>query len=42
MHGGSMTVESAVGEGTTITVRFPAARLGSRALLDAAQDRRTA
>ena len=42
MHGGSMTVESAVGEGTIITVRFPAARLGSRALLDAARGRRSA
>jgi len=32
MHGGSLTVESGVGEGTTITVRFPAARVGGKPL----------
>src|SRR3546814_7273307 len=31
MHGGSMTVESEVGKGSVITVRFPAARVGRSA-----------
>jgi PAS domain S-box-containing protein len=31
MHGGSMTVESEVGKGSVITVRFPAKRVGSGA-----------
>ena len=42
MHGGSMTVESEVGKGTVITVRFPAARIGSAALFAAAGGRRSA
>ena len=42
MHGGSMTVESEVGKGTSITLRFPAARIGSRALFDAEAGRRSA
>ena len=42
MHGGSMTVESEVGKGTAIIVRFPAARVGSRALYDAGNGRRSA
>jgi len=35
LHGGSMKVESEVGKGTSVTVRFPARRVGSRALFDA-------
>ncbi|MGF1631521.1 MAG: PAS domain-containing sensor histidine kinase [Kiloniellaceae bacterium] len=42
IHGGSMTVESEVGKGTSITVRFPAARVGSAALFAAAGGRRSA
>jgi signal transduction histidine kinase len=41
MHGGSMTVESTVGKGTDIVVRFPPSRVGSSALLEA-QGRRSA
>ena len=41
MHGGSMTVESTVGKGTDIIVRFPPTRVGSSALLEA-QGRRSA
>jgi signal transduction histidine kinase len=41
MHGGSMTVESTVGKGTDIIVRFPATRVGSSALLEA-EGRRSA
>ncbi len=40
MHGGSMTVESTVGKGTDIIVRFPASRVGSAALLES--ERRSA
>ena len=40
MHGGSLTVESEVGEGTKITVRFPAERVG-RGLQQDPLDRRT-
>ena len=42
MHGGSMAVESEVGKGSAITVRFPAARVGSAALFAAAGGRRSA
>jgi len=42
MHGGSMTVESEVGKGSAVTVRFPAARIGSAALFAAAGGRRSA
>ena len=42
LHGGSMTVESEVGKGTEITVRFPARRIGSAALLATAKTRRSA
>jgi PAS domain S-box-containing protein len=42
LHGGSMKVESEVGKGTSVTVRFPARRVGSRALFDAENGRRSA
>ena len=42
MHGGSMTVESEVGKGSVITVRFPTARVGGSALLAATGGRRSA
>jgi PAS domain S-box-containing protein len=42
IHGGSMTVESTVGEGTEITVRFPARRVGNLALTEADAGRRSA
>src|SRR3546814_14680299 len=35
MHGGSMTVQSAVGKGSVITVRIPAARGGRDAMFPA-------
>jgi signal transduction histidine kinase len=28
LHGGTLSIESAVGEGTTVTVRLPAGRVG--------------
>jgi signal transduction histidine kinase len=31
LHGGSLSVKSAVGEGTTVTLALPATRLGARA-----------
>src|SRR5471032_209298 len=31
LHGGALSVASAVGEGTTVTIRLPASRVGSRA-----------
>lgn len=31
LHGGSLSVKSAVGEGTTVTIALPATRLGARA-----------
>jgi hypothetical protein len=37
-----MTVESEVGKGSAITVRFPAARVGSAALFEASGGRRSA
>jgi len=42
MHGGSMTVESTVGKGTDITVRFPAMRVGSLGLSAVSAERRSA
>ncbi len=42
LHGGSMKVESEVGKGTSVTVRFPARRVGSRAVFDAGNGRRSA
>jgi signal transduction histidine kinase len=32
MHGGTLRIDSEVGIGTTVTVRLPAERIGSRAL----------
>jgi signal transduction histidine kinase len=31
LHGGLLSVKSAVGEGTTVTIALPATRLGARA-----------
>ncbi|MEO3427566.1 PAS domain-containing protein [Pelagibius sp. CAU 1746] len=42
MHGGSMAIESEVGRGSSITVRFPAERVGVESLYPAAPGRRTA
>jgi signal transduction histidine kinase len=42
MHGGSMTIESEVGKGTTITVRFPAERVGLEERYRAEDDRQSA
>jgi signal transduction histidine kinase len=42
MHGGSMTIESEVGKGTTITVRFPAERVGVDHLYALEEGRQTA
>ncbi len=42
MHGGSMTIESGIGDGTEITVRFPAARVGPGQAYAVGDDRRSA
>jgi len=42
MHGGSLTVESTVGQGTAITVRFPTERVGVEPLAGAGGTRRSA
>ncbi len=42
MHGGSMLIKSEVGEGTEITVRFPAARVGPGDAYAIGEDRRSA
>ncbi|MCX7281145.1 MAG: ATP-binding protein [Alphaproteobacteria bacterium] len=30
LHGGALSLASAVGEGTSVTIRLPASRVGSR------------
>jgi signal transduction histidine kinase len=30
LHGGTVTIDSAIGEGTTVTCAFPASRAGER------------
>jgi len=42
MHGGSMLIKSEVGEGTEITVRFPAARVGPGDAYAIGENRRSA
>ncbi len=42
MHGGSLEIESEVGKGTSITVRFPAERVGVEELYKAEEDRQSA
>ena len=36
MHGGALTIESAVGQGTTVRARFPASRVVANRLLEVA------
>jgi signal transduction histidine kinase len=37
LHGGSLRIESVVGSGTTVTLRFPAARIDHQTVAEAAQ-----